>query len=957
MTSATHWQRVEALFDSASRLPAEAREAHLGNSGEPPEIVDEVRSLLRHHEVDATGGPAARALSQAAASLLERGDTVPDHAHLGPYRLLSKLGEGGMGSVWLARRADDVSEHEVAVKQIHAGARGEANVERFRAERRILARLEHPAIARLLDGGTAPDGSPYLVMERVVGVALTEHCEAQRSSLHQRLELFLKVCDAVAYAHRSLVVHRDLKPSNILVSVDGQPKLLDFGIARLLEGTDSGAQATALHLQRFTAEYASPEQVRGEPVTTSTDIYSLGVVLYELLTGSRPHHLDGLGRDEIERRISDSTPDAASVRALTRRTGSDASWARALRGDLDNVLRKALAADPARRYSSVEGFADDIRRFLAQMPVLARPDTWRYRAGKFGRRHRWWLAAASLVLAGVAAFTVALAMQVERTARERDRALDAERRAGEVSGFLTTLFEINDPSESRGNAVTARELLDRGAERIGGELDESPTVQAALLTTMAGAYLGLGLETRGLELQKQALDVREAAVRKEASEANELALAEALQFYGNDLRRLSRFAEAEPVMLRGLALRERILAPTQPAIADSLNDLGLLETETGRLDDGERHLQRALEIRRTALGEVHPLVALTLNNLALVHVERGNFDRAAETHARALEIRRQSLGEDHPQTINSLHAYASSLIRAGKLDEGEKHLRAVVIYRERVLGIDHFQTLNARNALASLLHDRGDSGNAETYYRSNLAGYLRLYGETHLDTAVCLNNMASLLEDMGRFEEAAQLHARSFAARRTVMGGENATVIRSEHNFGRALWAAGNRVEGRRHLDHALAWRRANLSPDHADVAASWIQIGRAARDEGRAEEARKAMNEALAIQRRAWKNGHFRILETHAELIVLEAGVGDAAACRRLLGDAETEAARTEVPAPTGARLEIASGDCLAVGGDLAAARTHWTAGAEKLSSYFGESNPWVRAARRRLAESGASR
>jgi eukaryotic-like serine/threonine-protein kinase len=541
------WARAKALFESAVERPRAERDRYVEAAAEGDSVLRaEVESLLSAHDA----AEADSFIDEPAVAPLAGLPTEPDWAGrlLGPYRIVGEIGRGGMGAVFRAVRDDDQYHKEVAIKVVMQGVDNDLVRERFRSERQILASFDHPNIARLLDGGSTDDGRPYLVMELVDGRPITLY--ARDRPLRERLALFRQVCSAVSDAHRKLVVHRDIKPGNILVGPDGVPRLLDFGIAKILEGGPGGGATGLLH-RMMTPEYASPEQVRGEPITTASDVYSLGVVLYELVTGERPHRL--AGRDLLDlARLHDSDPARPSS-VVGPACGPD--WARLrrrLRGDLDTIILKALRREPDRRYASVDLLAEDIERHLDGRPVLARPDTAVYRAGKFVRRHRAGVTAVAVLALVAAAASWNLAAQARRVERERDR-------AQEVSRFLIRLFRVSSPSEARGNALTAREVLEEGVSRIRGDLSGRPDVRATLLQTLGTAYQRLGLGDAAAPLLQESL-----RLRSEIQEGETLDVAAALHELAGVLVVQGDRAGAERCYRRALAIRTQALGKDSP---------------------------------------------------------------------------------------------------------------------------------------------------------------------------------------------------------------------------------------------------------------------------------------------------------------------------------------------------------------------------------------------------------
>ncbi len=433
----------------------------------------------------------------------ERPEEFQAGARVGPYRILELLGRGGMGSVYRAVREEDF-EKPVAIKVIRRDLPGVLTVRRFHAERQILARLEHPGIARLLDGGATADGGPYLVMEYVEGVPIADHCDAHRLGIRRRLELFLQVLEVLAYAHRNLVVHRDLKPDNILVTAGGAIKLLDFGIAKLLDPSDALSSGVTLPAQRpMTLRYASPEQVRREPITTASDVYSLGVVLYQLLTGESPYRVTRDSWPEMVKAVCESEPQRPSA-AVAEASAGGLLRARQLAGDVDAIVLKALRKEPQHRYASVEQFAADVRRHLRGRPVRARKGTWAYRTGKLVVRHKAAVAVALLILA----FSVASTVLWRRAESQRAAAVRERTRAERISEFLTELFQSTDPDAAQGATLPAREILDQARTRLTASRDDEPELEADLTATLAHVYRDLGLHEEAVELLEHAVRIR-----------------------------------------------------------------------------------------------------------------------------------------------------------------------------------------------------------------------------------------------------------------------------------------------------------------------------------------------------------------------------------------------------------------------------------------------------------------
>ena len=504
MPAADRWGRIQELFDAALALEGAERQRFLEDAcGADTALLADVAGLLDAERRAGSDAFITAAVAAAARDLADARAASWVGRAVGPYRLLRELARGGMGTVYLAERADAAYEAQVAIKFVRGAVAGSELVRRFLAERQILADLGHPNIARLVDGGATDDGTPYLVMERIEGEPIDAYCARHALGVRQRLELFCQVCDAVHHAHRHLVVHRDIKPSNILVTADGTPKLLDFGVAKLMDPSQAHPMLdTGVGGQLLTPAYASPEQVRAEPITTATDIYALGVLLYKLLAGTLPYDAGTLKDHQLAHAILTREPEPPS--RIARRGGSHAS---AVERDVDAIVLTALDKEPGRRYTSAERLAGDVRRYLDGLPVQARPATAGYRLGKFVRRHRAGVRAATGVVLLVVALT---AFYVARLARERDFATTEQRKSAEVAQFLEGLFKVSEPGEARGRTVTAREVVDSAVRRLPTALAGQPQVQAAMLYTLGGVYLNLGLSREALPLVERGLRLRRA---------------------------------------------------------------------------------------------------------------------------------------------------------------------------------------------------------------------------------------------------------------------------------------------------------------------------------------------------------------------------------------------------------------------------------------------------------------
>jgi serine/threonine protein kinase/tetratricopeptide (TPR) repeat protein len=917
------WAAAQELFEAALQVPDDQRGAYVDGNAADADLATLVRGMLAADEVERSEPGLAGLVSQAVEEVT--GSRSPLVERLGPYRIVSMLGEGGMGAVYLAERDDDEFLQRVAIKVVR-GLLDPERVRQFRNERQILAWLEHPNIARLLDGGTTDDGLPYLVMEHVDGEPIDRHADRRRLTVAERLQLFLVVCDAVSHAHRSLIVHRDIKPTNIMVTAAGVPKLLDFGIARLaLEGAAAERSITRAPGRMLTPDYACPEVVRGDHVTTAADVYALGVLLYELLTGRRPLRFSTMSSVEIERVVchvdpprasvaaaaeSDPPGVSAAVRAANRQSTTERLQAE-LRGDLDAVLATAMAKDPARRYASVDAFAGDVRHFLAGRPITARPPTWTYTARRFVARHRWPVAASAAFVVAMSAAAIGLWIQAARLAEERDLTARERDTAQQVVGFLTGLFEVSDPDTAAGATVSARELLDRGAERIDAELSGQPVVQARLLGTIGGVYGSLGVYDRSATLLERSLELRRTTLGAEHADT-----AASMQAVAEAYRELARLDEAETLHREALAIKRRV-GDTPSSIAASLNDLGLTLSERGRFADAEPLLREAIDIWRRLDPEGSPELAVGLNNLAQTLRQQGRFDDAATALDEAIAIRRRRFGNDHPLLAHVLGQLGQVRNAQGDLAGAEPLLREALSIRRKAYGDDHPDTATAFNNLASLLHDAGDLTRAEPYYRLALASTERRLGPAHPDYAVQLNNLASLLEDRGRPAEAEPLFRTSLDVRRAALGAEHPSVARAMHNLARVEMALGQLEPAEPLAVGALELRRRLLPAGHAEVAASLALVGELRGLQQRPAEAERLLNEALGMQRTALGASHPQVATTLLKLSTLYLAGGE---------PLRAEAVAREAVAIRSARL--APDHWLRAVGDLSLAEALFAAG-----------------------------
>ena len=820
------WQQVKEVFHAVVALEPSKRGAHLDSTaGDDEELRAEVQALLAADEQPTP--LLEKPLSERLAPFLlgsrnpaEGSRETPagtEGTTLGPYRLTREIGRGGTGTVYLAVRDDEVHQR-VAVKVLQGRMVGEEALIRFRREQQILASLDHPGIARLLDAGTTDDGRPYLVMELIEGQPIDDYCDRRRLGVEERLRLFRAVCDAVAHAHQNLVVHRDLKPANILVTADGSPKLLDFGIAKLL---NPELAHQALHTTRSTAPpmtplYASPEQVRGEPVTTTTDVYSLGVLLYLLLTGRLPYE-PTQRISEVERAICEDPPARPSsvVRRPGEGPGPDGGRRRLdpvevaerrgeragrlglrLAGDLDAVVLHALHKEPTGRYGSVEALAADLGRHLSHRPVIARRGQPSYRAGKFIRRNRAMVALWALTLT----FAGAMAAQTLRLGKALDEVRQERRSADRVAEFLVDFLGAVDPNRAKGQEVTAREVLDIGTRRVVTELSGQPEIQAELMATLGVVYQRLGLLDRSAPLLEGALEIR-----RRVYGDRHLEVADSLERLAFLRFAEERDEEAETLYGEALDLYRRQLGERHAKVAGALHGLAEVRFERGEIDAAEDLFRRALDLRLETLGPEHQEVAESFAELGTLLVDRRNPADGEQMLRRALAMQRKLLGDESTQTAVTLRDLGMALYRQQNFAEAEPLLRRALRMQRDLLGENRTEVATTLNGLALVLMNQGDPAAALPMFESVLATYGRLVGEEHPWCVTTLRNISRALRELERLSDAERAARAAFELGQSLWPEGHPTAAWAAADIGSILGLQGK-------SEDAEAWLRRSSS-------------------------------------------------------------------------------------------------------------------------------------------------
>ncbi|HEX3552494.1 MAG TPA: serine/threonine-protein kinase [Thermoanaerobaculia bacterium] len=860
MTEAERFHRLRAIFDVVAETPPGDRQRALEElcRGEP-DLRSEAEALLA---AEAQASAFLAGLSQAAGAALP---SVLGR-QLGPYRIERKLGEGGMSTVYVAVRTDLAYQQQVAIKIFGFSPDRADLLLRFQSERQILASLRHPAIARLLDGGATEEGLPYLVMELIEGVPVDQFCEEHGLATGERIDLFLRICEAVAYAHRNLVVHRDLKPANILVDAEGAPKLLDFGIAKLLAGAPwpLGPQETQTGQRLMTPQYASPEQVTGGPITTATDVYALGVLLYVLLTGRLPYRA-AERPGELERVIAERPPEPPSQVAPP-------PLRRALKGDLDNIVLTALRKEAQQRYPAVDSLAEDLRRHRQGLPVSALPATLGYRLRKFVGRYPLAVAAWSAAFLLILGLAISMTFQSVRLRRERDRAV-------QVTGFLEDVFKSSDAEQARGREVTARELLDRGGTKVLAELKGQPETEAALALTIGKAYRSLGLYDSAAPLLERSL-----ALRRQRLGETHPDVAECLDNLADLYLRRDEISRAEQAARRALAIRRERGGESDPAILESLNGLGMVLLTKADFTGAEPLFREALKIDRKHFGRAHKESVPILANLAVLEKQKGDLAAAEGLYREALTIARSQYGPAHPWTSILLGNLAVLLTRRGDLAAAEATYREALAVAHRAYGAEHPSIALQLNNLASVLVDRDRWAEAESLYRQALAMQRKFLGNDRVHVSVTLNNLADLLAMKGDRKAARPLYEESLRIVRKLYGDEHPRVADQLANLAAFLVGERDYRAAEPLAQEALAIRRKVFGETHASYAASLVTLGDLRLAEGSPAAAEPLLRQGLAILRQRLPANHQDTAAAESQLGSCLAALGRSAEAEPLL-------------------------------------------------------------------------
>jgi serine/threonine-protein kinase len=810
LEASKHYARVNELFQAAVDLPAAERASLLEREcGGDDALRREVESFLA---ADArSDGFIEEPLLAFPADLISDDDEGSFVGReIGPYRITREIGRGGLGAVYLAARADDEYRKEVAIKLIRRGLDTDDILQRFRNERQILAQLDHPNIAHLLDGGTTQDGLPYFVMEYVQGEPIDRYCTERRLSIADRLKLFRKVCAAVTYAHQNLVIHRDLKPSNILVTKDGEPKLLDFGIAKLL-ATEGESFTLTMPAQRvMTPDYASPEQVRGEKITTASDVYSLGVLLYELLCGRKPYRLKTGTNDEMSRAITEQ--EAPRPSTVTSGEGTR------LRGDLDNIVLMALRKEPARRYSSAENFARDIDRYQEGRPVTARAQTFSYRAGKFITRNRAAVVASVLILLAIVSGIAAALWQARVADVERDRARLEAQKARKVNEFMRNVLNFSNPvwvssNPKRNREATISDALDEARKKIDTDLANEPDIQAEILFTIGTTFSGQAQYDKAMPPLREAVEKFDRVFGKDNRKSVEASSAIAtvlyltgkhneaeeiyhrtLSFYRshppqnedqvrlfvielNDYANIqnykSNFTEAEQSYREALERGQNLTGKNRGMMPSLMGNLAWLLHSKGRFDEALSYYDQAQQ-ELHAGGNEDKLEAGTLfNKIGVAYTEMGKYRDAEPYYQRSFEVLMKTLGAENFYTVSTMYRNAYNFYKQDKLEDAEQLVNQSLEIQHKLFPNGHNVTAYSERLLGEIATRRGQLKKGEELLRKALADLLKKNKEPSRDIALAKLSLGENLIAQERFPDAEPLISSALEGSMSLVGDKH----------------------------------------------------------------------------------------------------------------------------------------------------------------------------------------
>ncbi len=782
----SYWKNLSDLYEAANKLPSAEQISFAEENCSDPAMREELLSMLDVNE------SSSRFFESLTTSVIrpafeELSDLPPLSGSVHNYRLIKKIGRGGMGSVYLAERNDDAFETRVAVKILRKGLDTEDILQRFDSERQILAQLNHPNITHLIDGGITCDNRPYFVMEYVEGMPIDAYCDEFKLTINERLNLFFQICDALSYAHQNLVIHRDLKPGNILVTGQGYVKLLDFGIAKLIDDNVPFPKTIAhTGLRLMTPEYASPEQLCGKPMNTASDIYQLGLILYNLLSGCKAHSFKNKSLTETEQIILEekakkpsyklSEIDINNLKQIAEnRSVGPKKLIQELRGDLDTITINALQKEPAQRYQSVVEFREDIDRYLEGLPIHSRKQSIPYRTAKFLKRNQLPVATVTIFVAMLVSFFIFYNLSITE---QRNEAQKEALKAAQITSFLVDLFEANDPTQFQGESLTAWQLLEQGEERI-KLLEGQPEVQAQMFEVTGQIY-----------------------------------------------RKIGQFDRSEELLTNALDIRKDILDDNHTETISVYNELGLLYSDLGNFEKSDSLLRLALELQLSDVSPSTTMLAETKFNLAYILRRMGNYDEAEDLYRQSYDLRNRLYGQNHESTIASMSSLGVTLLNKGNYSESEKIFRDVLELRKDLIGPIHPDLAMSMNNLGATLLTVGRFKEAEDLFIESLAMRRMLLGDMHPKVALTMNNLGISLMEQGHFDNAYEHIQQALSIRTTVLGDDNINTAISKFSLGELFLYTERPSDAQKVLTEAYDVFYNRLSEGHSFTARTKMALG-----------------------------------------------------------------------------------------------------------------------------------
>lgn len=882
-----NWKKLNEIFHEAIALPKSERNEFIKKEcGDDLDLKNEIENLIESAE-----GESDFLKDNAIGRVENYVSFIEDlkGKKIGQYKLIKEIGRGGMGAVFLAERADKEFEQKVALKIVHNQFANKDLLKRFRNERQILASLKHPNISHLIDGGTTEEGLPYFVMEYVEGERLLDYCDKNKLSTNERLDIFQKICSAVSYAHKNLIIHRDIKPSNILVTKDGIPKLLDFGIAKPFSINDSKEAVTLTQTggRMLTPDYASPEQVSGKIVTTSSDIYSLGIVLYELLTGHRPYQVNPNSPLEAFRIICESEPlrpssivttkrerilDDSETQKITPDTVSEyrntqpEKLKRILRGDLDNILLKSLRKEPERRYATVNEFSNDIERHLKGLTVMATSDTFSYRAEKFIKRNKIPIIAGSLIFISLLAATIVTLIQNSRVNEQRNLAEEQRKEAEKqqqkserVTAFMVDLFR-GGKSKEKGQEISAKEIINRGSERVINELKDEPDLQATLLDTMANASINLGLFEEALKMSKMTLKIRQEHFGKEHPET-----IRTLDSVFETEFSMGNYAEAGKLAKEILSLTRKVLGES-PELAESLNDYAVSQNVLGNWKDAGQAYKEGIELTKKLLEEKDSRIekhntkayfkwAKPVNEIGYAYSNRnygvfligiGKLKEAEKQFGDSLRIFRENATNEAEGLGYALNSLGGNQCYLGKFSEGIPKVKEALEIRQKLNGLEHSNVAYTKGVLGDCYYQNGELDKAESLLKETLVLREKLSSEKHPHIPQLLNSLGVLLRDKSNLSESEKVLKRGNEIGKKINSLKLSLKARNKVLLGSVRVESGKLEEGKELINDGLDELENALPKEHWQIAEAKAELAIYNLKSKNFDEAKKLFNESL---------------------------------------------------------------------------------------------------------------